>query len=160
VPTQFQSEAAGENNDGSFGCGVKSSAGECSAMRGNRGQIDDASETTQLHALYNGARHVNQTVHVDTAHAFHLSEVEIRQVALGQHTGIVYEDVDGAKLAGYALGDPVHLSSVSDIRLQGERTARPLLNQSHNVRGIGSAMMVVHRDRSSVVREPQRNRAT
>jgi len=56
-----------------------------------------------------------------------LGVVEVRQVALGQHAGIVDEDVDGAKLAGYALGHGAHLRSVPDIRLHGERTPRLLV---------------------------------
>ena len=129
-------------------------------MRGNRGQVDDATEAPQLHAVRNSARHVNEAIHIGAAHSFHLRVVEVRQVALGKHTGIVDEDVDGAKLAGYAFGHGAHLRGVPDIRLHGERTPRLLVNERHNVLGLGGAAMIVHRDHSSLARQPQCNRAT
>jgi len=89
-----------------------------------------------------------------------LRVVEIRQVAFGQYAGIVDEDVDGTKLAGYALGHTLHLRSIPDIRLHGEGAPRLLVNERHNVFGLAGAMTIVHRDRSSLTRQAQGNRAT
>ena len=76
--------------------------------------------------------------------------VEIRQVALRQHTGIVDQDVDGAKLAGYALRHCEHLRSIPDIRLHRQRTPRLLVNQRYNILGLGGALTIVHADGSSL----------
>ena len=90
VQAQFQGEAARQRNDGSLGGGVKGGAGERGAVRGNRGQVDDATEAPQFHAVRNSARHVNEAVHVGAAHRFHLRVIEVRQVTLGNHSETTY----------------------------------------------------------------------
>ena len=85
----------------------------------------------------------DEAVDVDVAHAIHLGEIEIGQVALAEHAGVVDQDIDGAESLARGFHEPGAIGGAGQVACDGDGTAAGLFDQLHDLFGLVAALAVV-----------------
>ncbi len=157
VRPKIHREAAGHHGHRRLRSGVEGGSGHGGAEGGDGRQVDDAAESSLLHTVDHSARHIHQAVHVGVAHALHLAEVEVADIAAAHHSGIIDQDVERPEFPGGALHHRTDLRGVAHVRLGGDSLSatRPdLLRQRF---GFGGALAIIDGDGGAVPSQPQRD---
>ena len=127
---KLEREAAGEGDDGRLGGGVEGGADRAGADAGDGRDIDDAAPAACLHIAGHRAGDANEAVYVDVAHALHLGEIEIVELALAEDTGVVDQDIDGAESLARGVHEPGAIGGAGQVGCDGDGTAAGACDRS------------------------------
>ena len=112
---QFQGKAPGQQRNRGFGRGVEGRACHGRAVRGNGREVHDAPETALLHALRDGARGDDDTVHIDAIHPLHARVVEVAKIAALHDSGVVDQDIDRSQFSFESFDHGAYLKRHRDV---------------------------------------------
>lgn len=152
---EIESEAAGESDDSSFRGGVESGTCHGCSDGGNGSEIENASPAARLHDGGRGPCDADEAVHVHATHGFHLSEIEIEEIAALEDAGVVDKDVNGPESAARLCDEGGTFIRGGQVSANNGRYTSSLPNGIGGLLRFLTALPVVNGDRTSLARQTQ-----